>query len=108
LLAMERSDGDYQAINIGSGRSVTVNAVAHLLAAGLGKRIAAEVTGRYREGDIRHCFADISLARKTLGYAPAVRFEDGLKELVTWLQSQTAADNVPEMQKQLAAHNLVR
>lgn len=107
LLAMERNEADFEAINVGTGESLTVNQVATILAEGMGKSIPAEVTGRYREGDIRHCFADISKARKLLGYSPRVRLQDGMQELIAWVKNQTAEDRVPKMEKELAARNLV-
>jgi dTDP-L-rhamnose 4-epimerase len=108
LLAMDRKEADFEAINIGTGQSLTVNQVATVLAQGMGKEeIRGQITGRYREGDIRHCFADISKARKLLGYSPKVRLEDGMQELLAWVKEQTAEDRVPEMEKELAARNLV-
>ena len=47
-------------MNLGTGRPVTVLDVGSALARGLDKEIAPEVTGKYRAGDIRHCFADVS------------------------------------------------
>lgn len=107
LLACERKDADYQALNIGTGVSTTVNQIARLLAKGLDKEIRGEVTGQYREGDIRHCVADISQARSLLGYEPKVTLRDGVQELLGWVRRQTAQDRVPQMQKELAAHNLM-
>lgn len=46
--------------------------------------------GKYRAGDIRHCFADITRARTVLDYEPRVAHEDGLGELAAWLREQTA------------------
>jgi dTDP-L-rhamnose 4-epimerase len=107
LLAIEKSEADYEALNIGTGVATTVNEMAKLLSAGLGKNIAGEITGQYREGDIRHCVADIAKAKRLLGYAPGVALKDGLRELLAWVAEQTAEDHVPQMQKELAAHNLV-
>ncbi|WP_228560961.1 MULTISPECIES: epimerase [Myxococcus] len=64
------------------------------------------VTGRYRMGDIRHCFADISLGRELLGYAPRVSFHDGLAELSSWLEDQVATDRVAEARAELEARGL--
>jgi dTDP-L-rhamnose 4-epimerase len=81
--------------NVGSGRSFTVREVADRLARVLGKEhVAPEITGKYRMGDIRHCFADITLARQVLGYEPEVPFEEGLLELGEWLAGQVAHDRV--------------
>src|SRR5262249_38895337 len=48
-----------ETINIGSGAAVSVCELAEILALALDKDIAPEIVGRYRRGDIRHCFADI-------------------------------------------------
>ncbi len=94
-LAMEHPGAGGQVFNVGSGRSYTVREVAERLAAVLGREDAApEVSGRYRVGDIRHCFADISKARRVLGYRPRIDLEQGLRELAEWLSRQTARDGV--------------
>ena len=73
----------------------------------LGKAyLEPEVTGKYRVGDIRHCFADITLARQVLGYEPRVTLEDGLLELAGWLEGQGAYDRVAEASAELAARGL--
>src|SRR6185437_15551265 len=60
LLALETNRADYQALNVGTGRPTSVLTVCELLAKGLDLEIEPEVVGKYREGDIRHCVADIS------------------------------------------------
>jgi dTDP-L-rhamnose 4-epimerase len=107
LLAMEHPEADGVALNIGSGKAISVGEIASKLAEMLGRRPAAEITGCYRAGDIRHCFADISAASRLLGYSPKVRFLDGLKEFVDWVRLQTAEDRVPEAMLHLQAHRLV-
>ena len=69
-------------------------------------RIQPEISGKYRVGDIRHCFADIDLARKLLGYTPKVTLDHGLRELAGWLRGQVAIDRVDEAREQLAARGL--
>jgi dTDP-L-rhamnose 4-epimerase len=76
------------------------------LATALGSRLPAEITGKYRAGDIRHCFADISAAERVLGYQPKVQFADGVRELVQWLREQTAEDRAAEAAQQLDAYGL--
>ena len=74
----------------------------------MGRRdITPHVTGKYRAGDIRHCFADISQAREILGFTPKVRFEVGLSELVEWLLEQTAVDGVEQATQELSRRGLV-
>ena len=106
LLAMEKSGADGKALNIGSGHPITIRQVADALTRSLGKTIPSEITGKYRSGDIRHCFGDITAAKRFLGYAPRYSFEDGVRELVEWLQSQQAEDRAAEMMQQLKTFGL--
>jgi dTDP-L-rhamnose 4-epimerase len=107
LLAAERKEAVGQAINVGSGEPITVCEVAATLARVLGVEARPEVTGRYRVGDIRHCYADITRARELLGYEPAVSFEQGMSELVAWLREQERpADGVQQHAAELAARGL--
>jgi dTDP-L-rhamnose 4-epimerase len=107
-LAMEAADAPRHGVfNVGSGRSYTVRQVAEAMAAAVGKpHVRPTITGKYRVGDIRNCFADIALARRALGYAPAVGFDDGLAELAEWLGGQSADDRVSEAHAKLDARGL--
>src|SRR5438034_3052303 len=87
LLAMKKSDSDGKALNIGSGEPVTIREVALELERALGVSMPSEIRGKYRAGDIRHCFADISAATQLLGYQPRVRLKQGIEGLVVWLES---------------------
>ena len=108
LLALEKDEANYQAINVGTGRATSVRQVAKLLTEGLGKKIEAGVVGKYREGDIRHCFADISRARKLLGYEPKVSLEQGIPELLGWVREQSSTDRVAQATVELESRQLVR
>lgn len=108
LLAMETDGGDYHSFNIGTGRATSVRQIADLLAAGLGKNLEPVIVGKYREGDIRHCVADISKARKMLGYEPSVTLEVGLGELLKWLGEQEAEDKVEAATAELTSRSLVK
>ena len=105
-LALDAPAAPGRAFNIGSGESYTVREVAAMMSGVLGKAIEPDVCGKYRVGDIRHCFADITLARDVLGYAPAVRLEDGLVELADWLETQAADDRVDAASRELAVRGL--
>jgi dTDP-L-rhamnose 4-epimerase len=80
--------------------------VAEILAKALGKQIAPVITQKYRAGDIRHCYADLSKARALLGYEPQVTYEQGFAELAAWLGGQVAVDNAAAMLKELSTHGL--
>jgi dTDP-L-rhamnose 4-epimerase len=90
-LAMEAQGAPGQAINVATGRRVRIVDLAGRIAAALGSDLAPEVTGEYRSGDIRHCFADVSLARELLGFEARTSLEEGLPELAGWV-ARTAVD----------------
>jgi len=106
LLSMERTEADGHALNIGSGKPVSIGEVAEILAAALPGDIAPELTGKYRSGDIRHCFGDISAARNLLGYAPQVNLAEGMEDLVLWLRSQQPEDRAAEATAHLSTFGL--
>lgn len=108
VLGMERDEADYQAINLGTGRQTSVLDVAQALNRELGLAIEPQIVNKFRAGDIRHCFADISKARRLLGFEPKVRFEEGVRELIGWVSQQTASDKVADATSELAARGLTR
>jgi dTDP-L-rhamnose 4-epimerase len=108
VMALESQKANGHAINIGVGAPMTILDVADTLATQLDVDVAAEVTGKYRSGDIRHCWADTTKARELLGCSPEISFKDGMAELVGWLQSQTADDHVDEMRVELEKRGLAR
>jgi dTDP-L-rhamnose 4-epimerase len=94
--------------NVASGSVVTIRELASRFARALGKeRIAPEITGKYRVGDIRHCFADISLAQSILGYRAQVSLQSGMEDLAEWLEGQIAFDRVGEMRAELSSRGLM-
>jgi dTDP-L-rhamnose 4-epimerase len=106
-LALTAGAAGGQVFNIGSGRRYTVREIARALGEVLGREgIQPEITGKYRVGDIRHCFSDITLARRTLGYEPQMPLERGLLELSSWLEGQVACDRVAEGHAELTARGL--
>lgn len=106
-LALESPQANYETFNIGSGNAYTINEIAGKLAEILNKEhIVPEIYGKYRVGDIRHCFADISKAKKILKYQPLISLEQGLIELAEWLVGQTAEDKVVKAREELAVRGL--
>ena len=106
MLAMERPESNGEVINIGCGKPITIRRVAEILAEALGKDLQPVITEKYRAGDIRHCYADITKARNLLGYEPEVTHEDGFRELAAWLSQQEAEDKAETMLKELTAYGL--
>jgi len=108
LLCMERDEANYEAINIGTGRQLTILDVANALIHELKVNVKPQIVNQFREGDIRHCFADIRKAQRLLGYQPTVRFEQGISELVEWVRRQIAEDKVETAVAELSARGLTR
>lgn len=108
LSAMQRSEGDGQVFNVGTGHATTVVEVASVLADSLQKRIAPQILHTFRAGDIRHCVADIAKIRKTLGYQPKVTFAEGMNRLSAWIRNQQPQDGVMEANVRLQERGLIR
>ena len=108
LLAMERDAAVGGVYNVGTGRSTSVLEVAETLAREIGVTEAAEVVGRFRAGDIRHCYADVTAAARDLGFEAKTSLEVGMRELLAWLRTQSAEDRVDQARKELESRGLTR
>jgi dTDP-L-rhamnose 4-epimerase len=97
---------DGQAVNVGTGRSVSVREVADVLSRQLGVDAEPEIRNQFRAGDIRHCFASIDRAKELLGFEPAMSFEDGMRDLISWLSGASATDRVNEATEALESRGL--
>jgi len=108
VLAMDAPKAPGHAINLGTGRSTSIRQLAEMLAAGLGRDTTLQIVNKYRSGDIRHCYSDITRARTLLGYDPKVTLEQGIPELLEWAARQQAEDRVDQATNQLAERGLVK
>jgi dTDP-L-rhamnose 4-epimerase len=106
LLVMNNSRADYRALNVGSGKPTSILEIAETLARLYHSNIEPEIVNKYRAGDIRHCYADISEIKK-LGFKPEVSFEEGMRELVDWGRAQEAVDRSDEALEELKNKGLV-
>lgn len=106
-LALEsRIDGEV--FNVGSGQSRSIESVGHDLAQVMGRsELKPQITGKFRAGDIRHCFADIEKSHRLLGFSPKVEFNRGLEELADYLAGQIVDDQVEKATEELARRGLV-
>jgi dTDP-L-rhamnose 4-epimerase len=105
-LALESDRANGLTFNIGSGRSYSVREVASAMAQALGSSLEPEITGEYRVGDIRHCFADITQAQSVLGYTPRIELVDGLRRMTQWLSTQVPIDRVARAREELQQRGL--
>jgi len=107
MLAMEHAGLTTEVFNVGSGRPVTVKGLAETVAKMYGKEIKPVVTGKFRKGDIRHCYSDNTRIARKLGYEPGVPFEQGLQELIEWSDKTDAIDRFDTADRELEEHGLV-
>lgn len=109
-LAIEKPEADMKTFNVGTGNPRTIKEIAHLLIKLYGKQDALrpEIVGKFREGDIRHCYADISKISGILGFEPKVSFEDGMKKLIEWGKKQEARDKFEQVEIELKGKGLLK
>ena len=107
LAAMDAPAAPTHAINIATGRRVRVVELARAIARALGSQVEPEVTGEFRAGDIRHCFADVRLASRLLGFEAGHSLERGLPELAEWVAAQQVEERGDEAVALLRQRGLV-
>lgn len=107
VLAGDPAAGMSGAYNVGTGEATTVLHAAEALAAKIAPGIRANVTGRTRAGDIRHCVADASRLRAA-GWTHRVSFAEGLDGLVAWVEQQLDIPAAADAHRELAQWGLVR
>ncbi|HET6275572.1 MAG TPA: NAD-dependent epimerase/dehydratase family protein [Candidatus Cybelea sp.] len=105
VAALESDKAVWDVFNVGSGSPITVAEMAHALARMLHKDIEPEFLGKYRVGDIRHCFPDLGKIEREFGFKPRRTFDEGMQELITWVgATKTPIDrtqaSVAELERQ--------
>lgn len=106
-LALEVPGAAGNVFNIGSGNNYDIKTIAEVVGKTLNREnVHPTISGKYRTGDIRHCFGDIRKASHVLGFQPEVGFSEGLEELAEWLHAQVAIDHVEKAGRELAERGL--
>jgi dTDP-L-rhamnose 4-epimerase len=106
IMALESEKADYKVFNIGSGKPITIKEVAQTIIDLYKSSVEPKITYKVRKLDVRHCYADISLITKILGWQPKVDFRDGIGELIAWSRKEKAVDKVDFAMKQLEKRGL--
>ncbi len=88
IAGMEVPEANGHVFNIGTGVATDVLTVAKTLCKHYGIDVPLNVSGNYRLGDIRHNYADISLAKKILDFDPKWPFDLGIKQFTEWVNQQ--------------------
>lgn len=108
LLALEKEEANYQVLNVGTGQPITILDLANILCDALDAEIVPKITYKYRAGDIRHCYADISKAQRILGVQPRISLKEGISDLVDWARTQSALDLSDNAQQELEQRRLAQ
>jgi dTDP-L-rhamnose 4-epimerase len=107
IAAMDGDRAPGNAFNVATGKRIEIAALAAKLSDLLAPELRPEITGEFRAGDIRHCFADPTKARELLGFEARTTLEEGLPELVEWVASQTVTESGDEALEKLRRAGLV-
>lgn len=107
--ALESTSANYEAINVGTGKPITIKGLAEKLIKLYGKRLKPLLSSEYRKGDIRHCYADIEKGRKLLNFKATTEISEGLMELSGWAASNNwgSAESFDKAFKELKERRLV-
>lgn len=104
ILGLEVPEANGHVFNVGTGAATDVLTVANTLCEKYGIEVPITVSGNYRLGDIRHNYADITPARKILGFEPKWSFSDGIEQFTKWVNEQEIQEDkyeasIEEMKK---------
>jgi len=109
ILALEKTEANYEVFNVGSGERVTVLGIANLLVDKLGSSLRPELVGKYRVGDVRHCYADLRKIKGKLGYKPSTSLEEGVSDFAEWVKKQKEViDSSDRASDELTKRKLLR
>lgn len=107
ILAMTKKEADYQSFNVGAGRPISIKEIAQILISLYNKPFKPQIMDKYRKGDIRHCFADITKIKDLLGFRPKVNFEKGMAGLIEWSRVEKARDGFEKAKTELKRKGLI-
>lgn len=104
IRGLETPEANGHVFNVGTGVATDVLTVAKTLCEKYGIEVPITISGNYRLGDIRHNYADISLAKKILGFEPKWNFSDGIAQFAKWVNQQEIQEDkyeasIEEMKK---------
>jgi len=102
-----KEEADYEMFNVGTGKANNLLEIISFFSETLNIKIDPQPTKKYRQGDIRHCFADISKIQAKLGFSPSMGLKEGIKDLCGWAQNQSADDQVSRAMGELDKKGLI-
>lgn len=104
ILGIEKEEANGQVFNVGTGVAVDVLTVAKTLIETYKIEVPITITGKFRLGDIRHNYADLTKIRSLLGFIPKVFFDEGIEKFTSWvlgeeIQEDKLTASLEEMKK---------
>ena len=93
ILGIEKHEANGEVFNVGSGVATTVKEVAESLKEFYDSDISISISGKYRLGDIRHNYADLSKIKSLLGFTPKYNFQEGIFKFVKWVKTQEVKED---------------
>ena len=109
ILGIEKNEANGEVFNVGSGVSITVKEIADSLKRFYNSNINISISGKFRLGDIRHNYADITKSKNLLGFSPKYNFQKGISEFVTWVKTQEIKeDEYDKSVKELKSKGLIK
>jgi dTDP-L-rhamnose 4-epimerase len=106
-LSVRKPIGEHRIFNVGTGVPTPIKSIAQILGRCCKSDLEPKIVRKFRSGDTRHCYADISRIMEALGYRPRVPLEEGMRELADWADSVDAKDGFDEAQRELTRRGLV-
>jgi len=107
LLALNSNAANYEVFNVGTGIPLTIKSIPETLAKVYGSDVKPTVTNKYRKGDVRHCYADISKIKTKLGFEPKINFEEGMEEFISWSKKVESEDQFEKASSELKQKGLL-
>jgi dTDP-L-rhamnose 4-epimerase len=95
-MSLESDRANGQTFNVGSGIQSSILEVAQKLVSTFNQNSEIVVTGQYRLGDIRHCYADLKHIQDALSFTPQILLDEGLNQFTTWVLSQALPEDLSE------------
>jgi len=106
---MEKPQAKGEIFNVGTREPIIIKGIAEILTQKINPEKKPIIMNKYRAGDIRHCYLDITKIKQKFGYKPKISFENGIEELIQWVKTQVGKveDKSKEALKELKNKGLV-
>lgn len=109
ILGIEKEEANGHVFNVGTGVATDVLEVANSLIKAYEIDVPVTVTGRFRLGDIRHNYADLTKIKQRLGFEPKVYFKEGIQKFSAWvLQQEIQEDKLSKSLEEMKRKGLLK